>query len=618
MKSSPLVQPAHAVAGAEHRLTLSKESKPMSLKHWTLRKKIVVLAVSQLVLVTGVLFYLNYVHARSTTRDECVNRARSITLTAESVREEMGRKWKLGLFNERQLVEWGKKGELEKVLAAVPVVTAWHSAMAKAAEGGYEFRVPKLQPRNPKNEPDELETRALKELASGAKADYYEIDAAKNAVRYFRPIKLTRECLLCHGEPATSVALWGNDRGLDCTGSKMENWREGEVHGAFEVVQSLTEADARTNAAIVKGAALVVGFVVVSGVLFFVLITRSVTRPLNETVQAFQVMAGGDLSRRLPEGSADEVGQFRNSANSLLDKLRDMIGRLSRSASQLGMASTELTGTAEQLASGADQTTRQSSTVAAAAEEMSVSMQQMAGSSEQMSASVKTVASSIEQMTAAITEVARSAEQAASVAAQAAKLTETSTSRIDTLTSSTTEIGKVVETIQDIAEQTNLLALNATIEAARAGEAGKGFAVVATEVKELARETAMATEDIRRRIEGIQQSTGGAIEAISQIAAVVGQINEASRTIASAVEEQSVTTREIAQNVNQVAQGASTVSSGVAQTAAATREVTENIVHVDENARRTADDAGRTRTAGATLANLAQEIQSMVGEFTLS
>ena len=144
---------------------------------------------------------------------------------------------------------------------------------------------------------------------------------------------------MCHGDPATSLALWGNDRGLDCTGAKMENWHEGEVHGAFEVVQSLAEADARTNLAICKGAALVVGFVAVSGVLFFVLITRSVTRPLGETVQAFQVMAEGDLSRRLPEGSHDEVGQFRNSANLLLDKLRDMIGRLSRSAAQLGTAS---------------------------------------------------------------------------------------------------------------------------------------------------------------------------------------------------------------------------------------------------------------------------------------
>ena len=477
--------------------------------------------------------------------------------------------------------------------------------------------MPKLQPRNPKNEPDEIEARALKELASGALAEYKAFDPKRNAIRYFRPIKLTAECLLCHGDPATSVTVWGNNKGLDPTGSPMENWREGEVHGAFEVVQSLNEADARTSATIMKGACLVVGFVVVSALIFFVLITRSVTTPVRETVAAFEALAAGDLTHRLSEGSSDEVGQLRRSVNSLIDRLRAMIGHLSRSASQLGTASDELTQTAQQLAAGADATTRQSSTVAAAAEEMSVNMQQMASSTEQMSAGVQTVSSSVSQMTAAISEVARSAEQAASVAEKAAHLAETSNSRIDHLNTAAGEIGKVVEVIQDIAEQTNLLALNATIEAARAGDAGKGFAVVATGVKELARETAVATEDIRRRIQGIQQSTGTAIEAINEISAVVGQINDASRTIASAVEEQSATTREIARNVSEVATGAATLSTGVTQTAQATREVTQNIVHVDENARQTAGDAGRTRTSGDVLSQLASEIQSMVAEFTL-
>lgn len=587
-------------------------------KNWTLRKKIVVLGVSQLVLVAGVLFFLHYRAAKDTTREEYVARARSITLNAEAVREEMARKWKLGLFDQQQMVGWAKKGELEKVFAAVPVVTAWRAAMAKAAEGGYEFRVPKVQPRNPKNAPDEIEARALKELECGTLAEYKEIDLKGNAIRYFRPIKLTSECLLCHGNPAASTALWGNNKGLDPTGSPMENWHEGEVHGAFEVIQSLDEADARTAATIVKGACLVAAFVIAGGLVFFVLITRSVTTPVRETVAALEAVAAGDLTHRLSENSCDEVGQLRRNVNALIDRLREMLGRLGRSASQLSSASGELTQTAAQLSAGADATTRQSSTVAAAAEEMSVNMQQMAGSTEQMSSGVQTVAGSVSQMTAAISEVARSAEQAASVAEKAAQLAETSNSRIDQLNTSTGEIGKVIETIQDIAEQTNLLALNATIEAARAGDAGKGFAVVATEVKELARETAVATEDIRRRIQGIQQSTGGAIEAINEIAVVVSRINEASRTIASAVEEQSATTREIARNVSEVATGAATLSSGVAQTAQATREVTRNIVHVDQNARQTAGDAGRTRASGDVLAQLAEEIQSMVAEFTVN
>ena len=152
------------------------------------------------------------------------------------------------------------------------------------------------------------------------------------------------------------------------------------------------------------------------------------------------------------------------------------------------------------------------------------------------------------------------------------------------------EIGKVIEVIQDIAEQTNLRALNATIEAARAGEAGKGFAVVATEVKELAKQTASATDDIRRRIEGIQNSTGESVRAIGEISEVIKNVNEVSRTIASAVEEQSITTREIAQNVAQTTTAAEAVSRGVAESASACQEVTRNISQVDQ--------ANRTCLAG--------------------
>jgi methyl-accepting chemotaxis protein len=587
-------------------------------RSWTLRKKIVVLATAQLVVVTGVLFYLHHRQAKAAAKDECVSQARAIALTAESVREEMGRKWKLGLFSQQGLVDWAKQGQLEKVLAAVPVVTAWKSAMAKAKEGGYEFRVPKLQPRNPDNEPDELETRALKALASGERSEYHEFDASHNAVRYFRPIKLTQECMLCHGDPATSKSLWGNTAGNDPTGTAMENWHEGEVHGAFEIVQSLDGADARTARSLYVGFALVVGFVAVGAAVFFALVTRSITSPLRATVAAFRRIAAGDLTQRLPLGSADEIGELRQSANSMTERLRDMMSAVTACSQDLGQAAGNLSQTAGQLTQGANQTMQQSGTVAAAAEEMSASMSAMAQSSEQMSQNVRIVATSVEQMTAAVGEVARSAEQAARVADEAAQLAQNTNQGIASLGATANEIGQVIEVIQDIAEQTKLLALNATIEAARAGEAGKGFAVVATEVKELARQTAEATDDIRRRVEGIQGSATQAVGAINQISQVVTRVNDASRTIASAVEEQSITTKEIARNLAQAAEGAHTVCTGVSQTACATREVTENIARVDENAKHTAEDAVRTNSAGVLLTQLSERLNTMVGQFSLS
>lgn len=581
----------------------------------SLRRKIVAIGVLQLLMVSGVLFYLNYRQAKQTAEEQCVSQAKSIILTAESIREEMARKWELGLFSQQQLTEWNKRGELEKVLGAVPVVTAWKSAMAKAKEGGYEFRVPKFSPRNPKNTPDPVETRALEAFAQGNLNEYYEIDSARNAVRFFRPIRLTHECLLCHGDPATSTALWGNSEGLDPTGTRMEGWHAGEVHGAFEVVQSLDEADAKMAMVMFQGGLVVLGLTALAAGLFFVLITRSITNPIRETVAAFQGFAAGDLTRQLPVQTADEVGQLRQAVNATIERLRAMVQSMNGCAEELSGASSQLTVTAEQLAHGAGETTQQSGTVAAAAEEMSTSMQQMADSTQEMSSNVKTVSSAVEQMTAAIAEVARSAEQAARVANGAASAVETSNERIGALGTAAEEIGKVIEVIQEIAEQTNLLALNATIEAARAGDAGKGFAVVATEVKELAKQTSQATEDIRRRVESIQGSASEAIQALNDIASVVKQVNQASRTIASAVEEQSITTRQIAQNVAHAATNAESVSTGVVQSALATREVTENIARVDQTARQTAEDAGRTRTAGSVMAGLSEQLQSMIRQF---
>jgi methyl-accepting chemotaxis protein len=585
-------------------------------RHWNLRRKIVVISASMLVLVTGMLFWLSYRDAREAARQEYVARARTIALTAESVREEMARKWHLGLFDQKAMTEWAKKGELEKILAAVPVVTAWNSAMQKSKDGGYTFKVPKFEPRNPENAPDELEAAVLKKLAEdGSLKEHCEFDTAKNTVRYFRPIRLTSECMLCHGDPARSKELWGNDKGLDPTGTRMENWKEGEVHGAFEIVQSLDEADMRTAAAIRQKALIVVGFIIGGCVLLFVLMTRSVTQPIRQTVEAFKRFADGDLTETLTVNSHDEMGDLRRAANGLMEKLRGMISRMDHCASELIGSSTDLRQSADQLADGAEQTTQQSTTVAAAAEEMAVNMQNMARSTEQMSTNVTTVTASVEQMTTAISEVARSAEQAAAVADSAARLARTSNDKIGQLGQAASEIGKVIEVIQEIAEQTNLLALNATIEAARAGEAGKGFAVVATEVKQLARQTAEATEDIRCRIQAIQRSSDEAIQAITEIGDVVAQVNGASRTIAAAVEEQSITTQEIARNVAEASNSAQSVAVGIAETAQAAKEVTHNIAQVDVNAKQTASDAGRTQEAGGGLARLAEQLHELVQQF---
>ena len=344
---------------------------------------------------------------------------------------------------------------------------------------------------------------------------------------------------------------------------------------------------------------------------------------VEKVSEVLNLASEGDLSQVYEVGEADAdtaetqstFKDIANAVNAMCSNLRDVIRGVAQNANTLNSTSSELSGTATQLESGASETTTQSASVSSAAEEMSINMNNMAASTEQMTSNVKSVAAAIEEMTASIGEIAKNAEQASSVAGNAATLADNSNLTIGQLGSAADEIGKVIEVIQDIAEQTNLLALNATIEAARAGDAGKGFAVVATEVKELAKQTAGATEDIRNRIVGIQGSTQEVVDSIDEISKVISEVNSVSRTIAAAVEEQSVTTKEIAQNVSQTSEAAASVSTGVAESASASQEITRSITEVDQAAKSTASAASLTKQSGESLSNLAGQLQDLVGKF---
>jgi len=348
------------------------------------------------------------------------------------------------------------------------------------------------------------------------------------------------------------------------------------------------------------------------------LLTSSrISKPLRNTVAVLKDIAEGegDLTKRLTVATKDEVGDVARWFNTFLDKLQGIMQKIAANTATLNNSSTSLAATATDLAGGARETTNQSASVNAGISEVAGSMTAMASSTQQMSDSIKTVAAAVEEMTASIGEVAHNAEQAASVADSAARLAETSNQNVAKLGEAADEIGKIIVTIQDIAEQTNLLALNATIEAARAGDAGKGFAVVANEVKELAKQTAEATDNIRKSIEGIQGSINETVQSISEIGHAIKNVNDVSRSIASAVEEQSITTKEIAQNVAQSATAANTVSSGVAQSADACQAIVEIVREVDQVAQKTAEGASYTQTAGAELSSVAAELKTLVGQF---
>ncbi len=395
-----------------------------------------------------------------------------------------------------------------------------------------------------------------------------------------------------------------------------------KINSMKEVENKLSEdllTDVSSLRAASRSALILLGSISVTvtlGVLALIFVViRGIIGPLNEAVEFAGIIADGDLTTPLESSRDDEIGALMSALNTMRKNLQGLVRNLSSNAETLVSFSSALSSTATQLSAGAGETTAQSNTVASAAEELSTNMTSMSASAEQMTGNVKTIATAVEEMTASIGEIARNAEQASTVANDAAQAAEVTNNSIGQLGTAADEIGLVIETIQDIAEQTNLLALNATIEAARAGDAGKGFAVVATEVKELAKQTANATEDIRGRIEGIQASTGKAVESIGQISEVIGQVNDVSRTIASAVEEQSITTKEIAQNITQTSDAAQMVAVAVSESATATQEITRNIAGVDEAARQTAQGATQTEAAGGELSRLSDELESLISQF---
>ncbi len=378
----------------------------------------------------------------------------------------------------------------------------------------------------------------------------------------------------------------------------------------------LFQQDSDSRVATLKATQYVLGTIALVVFLFMIAYTRiKIVAPLKSALHLANAVANGDLTQTSPVTSNDEVGQLAETLNAMCASLSRMVAQLRDNSGSLEGSAIELSRTASKLGNGANETTQQSATVAAAAEEMSVSMRNVANSSERMADNVKTVSNSVAEMTTAISAVAQSAEEAADVASNTARLADTSKTRISQLGTAADGIGKVIGVIQDIAEQTNLLALNATIEAARAGEAGRGFAVVATEVKELANQTATATEEIRQRIVGMQESTRKAVTAINEIADEVAKVNDASRIIAAAVEQQSATTQEIARNISSAASDVEHVSIGVTDTAAATQEVTENIAKVDSNARQTCQDAIGTQQASECLTTLSQGLSALVAQF---
>jgi methyl-accepting chemotaxis protein len=328
---------------------------------------------------------------------------------------------------------------------------------------------------------------------------------------------------------------------------------------------------------------LVFGVGLVVALLLAIYVARLVVVPLRRVARVLDAVADGDLTQRVTVKQRDEVGQMADALGRATDSIRDTVRVIAESAHTLTTSAGELSTTSGDITTGINDAADRSGRVSA--------------SIDQVSQNVSAVAAGAEEMGQSIAEIGQNVNQAVDVAGKAVSVAESTNAVVTRLGESSAEIGTVIKVITAIAEQTNLLALNATIEAARAGDAGKGFAVVASEVKDLAQETARATEDIGRRVEAIQGDTTNAVSAIGEIAEIIGRINDYQTMIASAIEEQTATTREMSRSVHEAAGAGSEVNQSVSGLAGAVQHAASGATEVNRAAQELASTSANLQRA---------------------
>ena len=452
---------------------------------------------------------------------------------------------------------------------------AWEVAQRYAKTQGYNFTTPARAPLNPADVLTPFDERAFTAMeADGAMSRYVERARVngRETMLFARPVIVTQDCTACHTWQESASAGGSGKRQLAALFS-------------IEAPLDTLAANEKSNAILLFIAGLVT--LLLASVTVLILLRRLVVCPLKSALQLANRIAANDLTDRLAIGSDDEIGQMGNALNQAVEQMSGAIRSVAESAESVASASSQLSHASQQITTDSQETTSQASAVSSG--------------TDQVNRSLQTAVTGAEQMRSTIQEIAKNARESARVAGEAVHKASSTNATVSKLGKSSAEIGEVIKVISSVAEQTNLLALNATIEAARAGEAGKGFAVVANEVKELAKQTAKATEEINQKIAAIQADTHGAVESIGSISEIINQVNDISGTIASAVEQQTATTNEMFRNLEEAAKSSDAI--------------TKNISGVAQVAEGTSSRAHESLTAANELAQMSTQLRELMGQF---